>query len=234
RRLVTDMAVSSNQGGDKVGVLYEADRLNIPAANAFLKTLEEPPPRSTLFLLTTRPYDLLDTIRSRCLNFRVPAALESINHPNWQKWLSDYREWLRLLIIGPSKKTVPHIMLGAYGLNARFQQISDELSSDEWKQVKATLPDHLTDKDLIAAEKGVYRTFRGQLLSEVEKMTASFARELETVNPGRLPATALNRATDSLEKSAGLLELNFNQAAALERFFLESLRIWTAARQCAE
>jgi DNA polymerase-3 subunit delta' len=230
RRLVTDMAVTSNQGGDKIGVLYEADRLNGPAANAFLKTLEEPPPRSTLFLLTTRPYDLLDTIRSRCLNFRVPADLETINHPDWKQWLSDYREWLTLLIAGPNKKTVPHIMLGAYGLNARFQGISDELSSDEWKRVKVTFPDNLTDKDLIAAEKGVYRTFRSQLFGEIEEMTATFARDVERVNPGRLPATALHRAVESLEKSTGLLELNFNQVAALERFFLTSLRIWSSVR----
>jgi len=115
-------------------------------------------------------------------------------------------------------------------LNNRFQTISDELSTEEWNAVKATLPEHLTEKDIDAAKTGVFKTFRGQLLGDVEKMTADYARDLEKSNPGRLPATALSRATESLEKSAGLLELNLNQAAALERFFLTSLRIWTAAR----
>ena len=230
RQLVINIQKSSNQGGRKVGIVFDADRMNPASANAFLKTLEEPPAGTTLFLLTTRPYDLLDTIRSRCLNFRVPAALETIQHPDWSAWAKDYREWLRQLILGPSKKSTPHILFGAYGLNARFQSILAGITSELWKEQKERLPEHITSEEKEAMEAGLSKGFRKQLLSEIEKMTASFARELEQANPGRLPATALARATESLEKSAGLLELNFNPVAALERFFLESLRIWTAAR----
>jgi len=230
RQLVINIQKSSNQGGRKVGIVFDADRMNPASANAFLKTLEEPPAGTTLFLLTTRPYDLLDTIRSRCLNFRVPAGLETVDHPDWQTWAKDYREWLNRLIAGPSKKTVPHIMLGAYGLNARFQSILAGITGEVWKAQKAALPEGIASEEKDAMEAGLSKGFRQQLLGEVEKMTANYARDLEKANPGRLPATALNRATDSLEKSAGLLDLNFNQAAALERFFLTSLRIWTAAR----
>jgi len=230
RQLVINIQKTANQGGRKVGIVFEADRMNHQSANAFLKTLEEPPADTTLFLLTTRPYDLLDTIRSRCLNFRVPAALEGIAHPDWTQWLADYRAWLTRLIEGPNKQSIPHILLATYGLNVRFQQISDELAAGEWDRAKATLPEQLSDKDVDAAKTGVFKTFRTQLLSEIEQATARFARDLEKANPGRLPATALQRATESLEKSVGLLELNFNPAAALERFFLTSLRIWAAVR----
>ncbi|PXA05317.1 DNA polymerase III subunit gamma/tau [Coraliomargarita sinensis] len=230
RQLVINIQKSSNQGGRKVGIVFDADRMNPASANAFLKTLEEPPAGTTLFLLTTRPYDLLDTIRSRCLNFRVPAALDVVDHPDWQNWARDYREWLNRLIAGPNKKTVPHIILGAYGLNARFQSILSEITAEAWKEQKTALPENVTSEEKDAMEAGLSKGFRKQLLSEIEKMTATYARDLEKTNPGRLPAIALDRATDSLEKSAGLLELNFNQAAALERFFLTSLRIWTAAR----
>ena len=41
------------------------------AANAFLKTLEEPPAGTFLFLLTTRPYSILPTIRSRTIVVRL-------------------------------------------------------------------------------------------------------------------------------------------------------------------
>src|SRR5208282_1944892 len=44
-----------------------ADRLNPQAANAFLKTLEEPPANSVLILLSTEPQRILETILSRCL-----------------------------------------------------------------------------------------------------------------------------------------------------------------------
>ncbi len=54
----------------KVGVIAEADRMSDQAANAFLKTLEEPPPRTLLLLLTANPQRLLPTILSRCI--RLP------------------------------------------------------------------------------------------------------------------------------------------------------------------
>ncbi len=230
RKLVIDIAKSSNQGGRKVGIVIDADRMNAASANAFLKTLEEPPAGTTLFLLTTRPYDLLDTIRSRCLNFRIPATIETIQHPDWASWVVAYREWLGRLLQGPNKKTIPHIMMGAYGLNARFQTILKAMTSEAWKMQKEALPDHVTADEKDAMEVGLSKGYRKQLFGEIEKATAGFAREVEALNKGELPASALHRATEALERSAGLMEINFNQAAALELFFLSSLRIWTLAR----
>ena len=230
RRLVIDMQKSSNQGGRKVAIVFEADRMNVQSANAFLKTLEEPPAGTTLFLLTSRPYDLLDTIRSRCLNFRIPAGIETIAHPDWSAWTEDYHAWLNSLLQGPNKQTIPHIMFGSYGLNARFQAILAEMTSSAWKAHKAELPDHVSSEEKDAMEAGMSRGYRKQLFGEIEKATVRFARAIERATPGQLPVAALERATRTLEHSAGLLELNFNQAAALEMFFLKSLRIWSSAR----
>jgi len=229
RRLVIDMQKSSNQGGRKVAIVFEADRMNVQSANAFLKTLEEPPAGTTLFLLTSRPYDLLDTIRSRCLNFRIPAGIETIAHPDWSAWTEDYHAWLNSLLQGPNKQTIPHIMFGSYGLNARFQAILAEMTSSAWKAHKAELPDHVSSEEKDAMEAGMSRGYRKQLFGEIEKATIRFARSIEANNPGRLPVTALNRATQTLEHSAGLLEVNFNQSAALEMFFLKSMRIWASS-----
>ena len=66
-------------------------------------------------------------------------------------------------------------------------------------------------------EIGLSKGFRKQLFSEIERTTAMFARAVEETNPGRLPVSALHRAVENLE-TVGLLELNFNQASALERF----------------
>jgi DNA polymerase-3 subunit delta' len=228
RRLVIDVQKSSNQGGRKVGIVFDADRMNTQSANAFLKTLEEPPSGTTLFLLTSRPYDLLDTIRSRCLNFRIPAGVETVAHEDWPSWVHAYREWLGMLLNGPTRQNVPHIMLGAYGLNARFQSILASMTTDSWKAQKSSLPEHITEEETKAMEAGMSKGFRKQLFGEIEKETVQYARDIEAANPGEMPSIALNRAVEVLEKSAGLLELNFNQAAALELFFLQSLRIWTA------
>ncbi len=54
------------EGGRRVCILDSADRLNEAAANALLKTLEEPPAETHLFLVTARPHRLLPTILSRC------------------------------------------------------------------------------------------------------------------------------------------------------------------------
>ncbi len=54
------------EGGRRIIIFQDADRINEPAQNHFLKTLEEPPSQSIFILLTERPRRLLPTIRSRC------------------------------------------------------------------------------------------------------------------------------------------------------------------------
>lgn len=66
RALAGFVNVSSQRGGVKVVVLHPAEALNANAANALLKSLEEPPPRTYFLLVSSRPHQLLPTIRSRC------------------------------------------------------------------------------------------------------------------------------------------------------------------------
>lgn len=67
-RTIISKATLTGQGTDrKTVVVFDADRLNPEAANAFLKTLEDVP-KSTLFLLTVKSRSkMLDTVLSRCL-----------------------------------------------------------------------------------------------------------------------------------------------------------------------
>ncbi len=57
----------------RVAIIDAADDLNVNAANAVLKTLEEPPPRGVILLISHAPGKLLPTIRSRCRRLPVPA-----------------------------------------------------------------------------------------------------------------------------------------------------------------
>ena len=102
RELIGKTQVSPTVGRRKVAIIYEADRMNAAAANIFLKTLEEPPGLTTLLLLTTRPYALLPTIRSRCLHFRFAASAVPLAHPALPGWKSDYQAWLGRLADGVS------------------------------------------------------------------------------------------------------------------------------------
>lgn len=58
--------LKSFEGKYKVVIVDEAERMSNGAQNAFLKTLEEPPPNSVIILITSNPDSLLPTIRSRC------------------------------------------------------------------------------------------------------------------------------------------------------------------------
>lgn len=71
RRLNRVVATTSFAGGWKAGIIRYADRMNDTAANIFLKTLEEPPPRTLLLLLSDTGQMLLPTIRSRCQHLSV-------------------------------------------------------------------------------------------------------------------------------------------------------------------
>jgi len=79
RELGAELALTSHAGGYKVGVISPADALNRFAANALLKTLEEPPPRTLLALVATQPSRLSPTILSRCqrLRLRAPSRAEA-------------------------------------------------------------------------------------------------------------------------------------------------------------
>ena len=67
------------EGRQRVFIIDEAEKLKEEAANSILKTLEEPPETSLLILVTSRPDDLLLTIRSRCQTYRfAPLLLEDI------------------------------------------------------------------------------------------------------------------------------------------------------------
>lgn len=66
RRLKEFFSLTSADGGRRVVIVDSADELNINAANALLKFLEEPPADTTIFLVSHQPARLLPTIRSRC------------------------------------------------------------------------------------------------------------------------------------------------------------------------
>lgn len=66
--------LSTTSGKFKIAIIPEAESLTSGAANAFLKTLEEPPPMTKMILISPTVHDLPSTITSRCSVIRLPAA----------------------------------------------------------------------------------------------------------------------------------------------------------------
>src|SRR6267154_4839884 len=81
RELEHGLQMRAADGCRKVAIIAEADRLQPQAANAFLKTLEEPPANSLLLLLSALPEALPDTIVSRCISIPLAADGEQIEMP---------------------------------------------------------------------------------------------------------------------------------------------------------
>jgi len=79
RALEEALSFSPFEGKWKVTIIRDAEMMNPSAANAFLKTLEEPPSRSIIILVSSRPEMIPETIRSRCqrINFSLipPSVL---------------------------------------------------------------------------------------------------------------------------------------------------------------
>ena len=78
RSILDRLSLSAVEGGYRAVVLYLPEKMNVQAANALLKMVEEPP-RQTLFLFITQaPEKVLQTISSRCLHLRVqPLSQEA-------------------------------------------------------------------------------------------------------------------------------------------------------------
>jgi DNA polymerase-3 subunit delta' len=99
REVSRRLALKPARGGRKIAIIDDADDLNDTAANAFLKTLEEPPPRSVLILLATDSETQLPTIVSRCQVIRfsplpTEKVVEILRNQGYDE--AKARRWARL------------------------------------------------------------------------------------------------------------------------------------------
>lgn len=88
RELQKELSLGTFEARYKIAILADFDAANANAANAFLKTLEEPPPNVVLLLTATETDALLPTINSRCRTFQlrpltVPQVVEALQN-QWQ------------------------------------------------------------------------------------------------------------------------------------------------------
>lgn len=83
RKIPAFLSLAASEGGWRVVIVDEADRLNRNSANALLKVLEEPPDRTLLVLITEMPGRLMPTIRSRCRRL----TLSPLSNEDMAAWL---------------------------------------------------------------------------------------------------------------------------------------------------
>ena len=167
RELVYTVNLKPSEAEWKVGVIVAADRLTTQAANAFLKTLEEPPSRSILILLTAEPQQLLETILSRCLRLNFAGGAGG------RKFAPEHVAWLREF--GAQLAEPKQNLLGRYRvlsqllahLAAAKDQIKETLTARSPLHRYADAEPKLIEKweeELDAAIEAEYRRQRAELL----------------------------------------------------------------------
>ena len=114
RELEHALQMRATNSSRKVAIISDADRLGDAAANAFLKTLEEPPKDSLLLLLSALPEALPETILSRCI--AIPLASDGETQDKKEQ------EKLVKLLQQASRQTIWSIQF-AYRLAQEFQQL---------------------------------------------------------------------------------------------------------------
>ncbi|MFM2166205.1 MAG: hypothetical protein RIS79_576, partial [Verrucomicrobiota bacterium] len=115
--------------GWKLGVIVDAERMNVQAQNAFLKTLEEPPPNTLLLLLTTQPEQLLHTIQSRVIEVGLMP-------PEGARTFTEHENKLLIVLEKMAARNAGAIS-GALSLKADFEAILEELHDDLKKRHEA-------------------------------------------------------------------------------------------------
>ncbi|MGO9477557.1 MAG: ATP-binding protein, partial [Limisphaerales bacterium] len=155
RELMHEIQLKPTEAGYKVAVIAAADRLNVQAANAFLKTLEEPPARSVLILLSTEPQRILETILSRCLRLNFFGDCTRPTDPAQMEWLAQFD-----LLAGAGQKS----LLGRYRLLDALLQKLGAIRS----HVEETLTARSPLQQYEEIEKGLREKWEGELAAAIE------------------------------------------------------------------
>lgn len=160
-RIVEPMALASFSGGWKVGVVVGADRMEAPSANAFLKSLEEPTPKTLYLLLTDRPDAILPTIVSRTQRIDLPLSGRELT--------GDDRDEVASLFAAKD----------AAGLAAKLAQLKDDAEASDAQQQRkrffSTLMG-LVRRQLLDGRLPRYQAFRN--LEAVEEAYRQSERSL--------------------------------------------------------
>lgn len=233
RELIRNIQHSPNAGDRKVALVMEVDRMNQESANAFLKTLEEPPLNTNILLTTVKPNALLPTIVSRCLSFWFNEPETPIEDELWMQWKARFQKWLQALPNAPKQRQeISERMMSLYGLLEGFQIAQKALSEKRWETEKTSLPENMSDEEVIAMEVGMTRAIRTQLLAEIEVCVRDFARGLGSETNAAIEASIayrkLEESVKELEYLKGLLEVNLAEGKMLEVYMLKLLRIWSS------
>ena len=234
RDLMHTIHLKAMENGYKAGILVGADRLNTQAANAFLKTLEEPPHKTLLILLSDEPGRILETILSRCLRLNLGGDHSLLENASQQAWLKNFCECAQV----PAKNLLTRYkMLGV--LVSHFAQIKSQIETnlsagsplEKYDEAETSLKQKW-ETELNAAIESEYRRRRAESLAIIQNWLRDVWLETLGQSDARLCLPQFAAITQSvaqhldperaeeniniLQNTRKLLESNVQEALTLE------------------
>jgi len=216
------------KGSWRVFLIDSIDRANEQAANSLLKTLEEPPPHLILIMTARNPYDLLTTIRSRSVPFRLSRldpeamrrfiAVRGLDHPERREKLADGAPGLAVSIDLETYDRRRTAML------ALLKAASGADTFGAWLKYSESLAARRTEK------LDSYLEVLYMLLSDVLRITegvpagrnADIDNELKAV-AARVSFEWLRRAVEKVDELVELVRRNIQKSIALDAWAVDML-----------
>jgi DNA polymerase-3 subunit delta' len=217
-----------------VAIVVGADRLHENAANAFLKTLEEPPAGSVFILLSIEPQRILETILSRCLRLNFTGEPARHLDATFLAWLTQFA---KMACAEPKsllgRYRLLSVLLGKLAeLKGRIDEAMTKRSPlERYEEVEPDLKEKWED-ELVAAIEAEYRRQRTELLAglqwwlrDVWLATLRLGREMWSFPQlgevtgqmaGRVSSQQAMENLQSLEETQQLLTSNVQEALAME------------------
>lgn len=215
----------------KIAIIHDADRMVSSAANAFLKTLEEPPDQTLLLLTTSLPEALLETISSRCIRLPIYSAEEPPQSLH-EKKIVDQLD----LFLGKGKSET---LASAFQLARSFQDLLVTIREEAHKAAEEEF--HLEKQHFGKTTEGNWEGAREQYFKAtaeasvlaqrsllVDAVAGYFGKALKIVaiTENQQEIMRLLRAVEVIEKMRYSLENGVQETLALEAGFLELLKIY--------
>jgi len=206
RELEHSFHLSRSGAAMKIGVVLDADRMAQEAENAFLKTLEEPPPNCLLLLVTAAPEMLLDTILSRCIQVPLQGEDGALLRSEEAKTVADWMH--RYFRNGPC--TLPRSLALARHFSGYLKDVKEAIEKDF--------------KDQLREETEAYaKTTEGDWLARREKAMEALASSLYLQRRNALVEVLVSWFGDALRQQAGYGRLDFPDYADTTRRIAETM-----------
>lgn len=247
RRIVTDQIRELEQalhmrplaGTNKVALIRDADRLQPQAANAFLKTLEEPPAGSHILLTTTLRDAVLTTILSRCIT--VPLQPPALAAPDSHTIaITEAFENTLLQKGGPDAGSALRFTRIFLAAMAEIREQATEGLESEFKEQLKQYRDSIDKTWKDTREEQIKAQGESTVLRERERFLAALGavlagalrqkirpepdcpRNIDLIAKANEPKNLLKRL-DALERTRRLLAAGVQEALALESGFLQMI-----------